>query len=123
MEMMAVDPLKVVIAPRFWAGIVAIADSGRHFSAVGIFGGYVVGVHDDRRGSGRVWSQMQDGIDVWSDVGNGVVKSLVFWALPSRSSPVHRVMKPARRAGGRFARTPRKRWCNGSLPCLGWISC
>jgi phospholipid/cholesterol/gamma-HCH transport system permease protein len=48
------------------------------FSAVGIFGGYVVGVLMIGVDSGAFWSQMQGGIDVWSDVGNGVVKSLVF---------------------------------------------
>jgi len=48
------------------------------FSAVGIFGGYVVGVLLIGVDSGSFWSQMQGGVDVWSDVGNGVVKSVVF---------------------------------------------
>jgi phospholipid/cholesterol/gamma-HCH transport system permease protein len=78
MEMMAVDPLKVVVAPRFWAGIIAMPVLAAIFSAVGIFGGYVVGVLMIGVDSGAFWSQMQGGIDVWSDVGNGVVKSLVF---------------------------------------------
>ncbi|CAH2773673.1 MAG: Phospholipid ABC transporter permease protein MlaE [Candidatus Burkholderia crenata] len=78
MEMMAVDPLKVVAAPRFWAGIIAMPILAAIFSAVGIFGGYVVGVLMIGVDSGAFWSQMQGGIDVWSDVGNGVVKSLVF---------------------------------------------
>src|SRR5476649_1316010 len=78
MEMMAVDPLKVVVAPRFWAGIIAMPILAAIFSAVGIFGGYVVGVLMIGVDSGAFWSQMQGGIDVWSDVGNGVVKSLVF---------------------------------------------
>jgi phospholipid/cholesterol/gamma-HCH transport system permease protein len=76
--MMAVDPLKVVVAPRFWAGIIAMPVLAAIFSAVGIFGGYVVGVLMIGVDSGAFWSQMQGGIDVWSDVGNGVVKSLVF---------------------------------------------
>jgi phospholipid/cholesterol/gamma-HCH transport system permease protein len=78
MEMMAVDPLKVVVAPRFWAGIIAMPVLAAIFSAVGIFGGYVVGVLMIGVDSGAFWSQMQGGIDVWSDVGNGVIKSLVF---------------------------------------------
>jgi phospholipid/cholesterol/gamma-HCH transport system permease protein len=78
MEMMAVDPLKVIIAPRFWAGIIAMPALAAIFSAVGIFGGYVVGVLMIGVDEGAFWSQMQGGIDVWSDVGNGVVKSLVF---------------------------------------------
>jgi phospholipid/cholesterol/gamma-HCH transport system permease protein len=78
MEMMAVDPLKVVIAPRFWAGIIAMPALAAIFSAVGIFGGYVVGVLMIGVDEGAFWSQMQGGIDVWSDVGNGVIKSVVF---------------------------------------------
>jgi phospholipid/cholesterol/gamma-HCH transport system permease protein len=78
MEMMAVDPLKVVVAPRFWAGIIAMPALAAIFSAVGIFGGYVVGVLMIGVDEGAFWSQMQGGIDVWSDVGNGVIKSVVF---------------------------------------------
>ena len=78
MEMMAVDPLKVVVAPRFWAGIIAMPVLAAIFSAVGIFGGYVVGVLMIGVDSGAFWSQMQGGVDVWSDIGNGVVKSIVF---------------------------------------------
>jgi phospholipid/cholesterol/gamma-HCH transport system permease protein len=78
MEMMAVDPLKVVVAPRFWAGIIAMPVLAAIFSAVGIFGGYVVGVLMIGVDSGAFWSQMQSGVDVWADVGNGVVKSIVF---------------------------------------------
>jgi len=78
MEMMAVDPLKVVVAPRFWAGIIAMPVLAAIFSAVGIFGGYVVGVLMIGVDSGAFWSQMQGGVDVWSDVGNGVIKSVVF---------------------------------------------
>jgi phospholipid/cholesterol/gamma-HCH transport system permease protein len=78
MEMMAVDPLKVVVAPRFWAGIIAMPVLAAIFSAVGIFGGYVVGVLMIGVDSGAFWSQMQGGVDVWNDVGNGVIKSIVF---------------------------------------------
>jgi phospholipid/cholesterol/gamma-HCH transport system permease protein len=78
MEMMAVDPVKVVIAPRLWAGIISMPILAAIFSAVGIGGGYVVGVLMIGVDSGSFWSQMQGGVDVWADVGNGVVKSIVF---------------------------------------------
>jgi len=78
MEMMAVDPIKVVVAPRMWAGIIAMPLLAAIFSAVGVLGGYVVGVLLIGVDSGAFWSQMQGGVDVWRDVGNGVVKSVVF---------------------------------------------
>lgn len=78
MEMMAVDPVRRILAPRFWAGIIAMPLLAAVFSAVGILGGYVVGVLLIGVDAGAFWSQMQGGVDVWKDVGNGVVKSLVF---------------------------------------------
>ena len=78
MEMMAVDPVRRVLAPRFWGGIVAMPLLTAVFSAVGIIGGYLVGVVMIGIDSGAFWSQMQGGVDVWRDVGNGIVKSLVF---------------------------------------------
>jgi phospholipid/cholesterol/gamma-HCH transport system permease protein len=78
LEMMAVDPLTTVIAPRLWAGIIAMPLLAAIFSAVGIVGGYVVGVIMIGVDSGAFWSQMQSGVEVWADVGNGVVKSVVF---------------------------------------------
>lgn len=78
MEMMAVDPVRRVLAPRFWGGFLAMPLLAAVFSAVGIVGGYVVGVLLIGIDSGAFWSQMQGGVDVWSDVGNGVLKSLVF---------------------------------------------
>jgi phospholipid/cholesterol/gamma-HCH transport system permease protein len=78
MEMMAVDPVRRVLAPRFWGGIIAMPLLAAVFSAVGIIGGYVVGVMLIGIDPGAFWSQMQGGVDWWRDVGNGVVKSLVF---------------------------------------------
>ena len=78
MEMMAVDPISRILAPRFWGGVIAMPLLAAVFSAVGIFGGYVVGVLLIGVDSGAFWSQMQGGVDVWKDVGNGVIKSLVF---------------------------------------------
>jgi phospholipid/cholesterol/gamma-HCH transport system permease protein len=78
MEMMAVDPLHRILAPRFWAGVIAMPVLAAIFSAVGIFGGYLVGVGLIGVDEGAFWSQMQGGVDVWSDVANGVLKSCVF---------------------------------------------
>lgn len=78
MEMMAVDPVRRVLAPRFWGGVIAMPLLAAVFSAVGILGGWVVGVLMIGVDAGAFWSQMQSGVDVWRDVGNGVVKSLVF---------------------------------------------
>jgi phospholipid/cholesterol/gamma-HCH transport system permease protein len=78
LEMMAVDPVATVLAPRMWAGIIAMPVLAAIFSAVGVLGGYVVGVLLIGVDSGAFWSQMQGGVDVWRDVGNGVIKSIVF---------------------------------------------
>ena len=78
MEMMAVDPVVRVLAPRFWAGVIVMPILAAVFSAVGILGGYVVGVVMIGVDSGQFWSQMQSGVDVFNDVGNGVIKSMVF---------------------------------------------
>ncbi|VVE89914.1 lipid asymmetry maintenance ABC transporter permease subunit MlaE [Pandoraea bronchicola] len=78
MEMMAIDPIARVVAPRFWAGVIAMPILAAIFSAVGIFGGYLVGVQLIGVDTGAFWSQMQGGVDVWADVANGVIKSIVF---------------------------------------------
>ena len=78
MEMMAVDPVSRILAPRFWGGVIAMPLLAAVFSAVGIFGGYVVGVLLIGIDAGSFWSQMQGGVDVWKDVGNGFIKSFVF---------------------------------------------
>ena len=78
MEMMAVDPVKRILAPRFFGGIIAMPILAAVFSAVGILGGWGVGVLMIGIDAGSFWSQMQSGVDVWRDVGNGIVKSFVF---------------------------------------------
>ena len=78
MEMMAVDPVRRILAPRFWAGIITLPLLTAIFSAVGVIGGWVVGVVMIGIDPGAFWSQMQGGVDVWADVGNGVIKSVVF---------------------------------------------
>lgn len=78
MEMMAVDPVARVLAPRFLGAIIALPLLASMFSAIGVFGGYLVGVHLIGVDAGAFWSQMQAGVDVFSDVGNGLIKSVVF---------------------------------------------
>jgi phospholipid/cholesterol/gamma-HCH transport system permease protein len=78
MEMSAIDPIKRTLAPRFWGGMIAMPILAAVFSAVGIIGGYCVGVLMIGIDGGAFWSQMQGGVDVWRDVGNGIVKSVVF---------------------------------------------
>ncbi|GAA4329140.1 lipid asymmetry maintenance ABC transporter permease subunit MlaE [Variovorax defluvii] len=78
MEMMAVDPVQRILAPRFWAGVITMPLLAAVFSAVGVIGGWVVGVLMLGLDPGAFWGQMQGGVDVWRDVGNGVVKSIVF---------------------------------------------
>ncbi|KAF1023182.1 MAG: putative phospholipid ABC transporter permease protein MlaE [Paracidovorax wautersii] len=78
MEMMAVNPVARVLAPRFWAGIISVPLLTAVFSAVAILGSWVVGVQLLRVDPGAFWGQMQSGVDVFRDVGNGVTKSLVF---------------------------------------------
>jgi phospholipid/cholesterol/gamma-HCH transport system permease protein len=78
MEMMAVDPLARVIAPRFWGGVIAMPVLSALFSAFGIFGAYLVTVRLIGVDSGVFWSNMQAGVDFWPDVTNGIIKSAVF---------------------------------------------
>ncbi|MBP6727883.1 MAG: lipid asymmetry maintenance ABC transporter permease subunit MlaE, partial [Thauera sp.] len=83
MDMMAVDPLARVVAPRFWAGVLAMPLLAALFSAMGIFGGWlitvvVIGVDD-----GAFWSQMQATVEFEYDVLNGVIKSFVFGVVVS----------------------------------------
>ena len=78
MEMMAVDPIQRVIAPRFLAGFLSMPLLAAIFSAVGIYGGHFVGVGLLGVDDGAYWSQMQGQVDLSSDVCNGVIKSVVF---------------------------------------------
>ena len=78
MEMMAVNPIQRVLAPRFWAGVIAMPILGTIFTAVGILGGYLVGVKLIGVDEGSFWAQMQAGVDIWADIANGLIKSCVF---------------------------------------------
>ncbi|APR03485.1 lipid asymmetry maintenance ABC transporter permease subunit MlaE [Thauera chlorobenzoica] len=78
MDMMAVDPVARVVAPRFWGGVLSMPLLAALFSAMGVFGGWlitvvVIGVDD-----GAFWSQMQAAVEIRYDIVNGVIKSFVF---------------------------------------------
>jgi phospholipid/cholesterol/gamma-HCH transport system permease protein len=81
MEMMAVDPLAYVVAPRFLAGVIAMPLLACVFNALGVFGAHLVGVTWLGLDSGTFWSNMTSSVDVWTDVMNGVWKSAVFGAV------------------------------------------
>ena len=78
MEMMAVDPVRRILAPRFWGGVIAMPLLSLVFNAVGVIGGWLVGVVLIGVDGGAFWGQMQSGVDVFKDVGNSIVKSLAF---------------------------------------------
>lgn len=78
MEMMAVNPIARIVAPRFWAGVISMPLLAALFSAVGVFGGYFVGVIQIGVDEGSFWSQMQSAVDFRDDILNGVIKSFVF---------------------------------------------
>ena len=83
MDMMAVDPVARVVAPRFWGGVLSMPLLAALFSAMGVFGGWlitvvVIGVDD-----GAFWSQMQAAVEIRYDVVNGVIKSFVFGVVVS----------------------------------------
>lgn len=78
MEMMAVNPIARVIAPRFWAGVITMPILASLFSMVGILGGYMVAVPLIGVDAGAFWSQMQANVDWRFDILNGVIKSIVF---------------------------------------------
>ena len=81
MEMMAVDPVKRVIAPRFLAGLISMPLLAAIFSAIGILGGWFVGVGMLGVDDGIFWSQMQAKVDLTGDILNGVIKSVVFGVI------------------------------------------
>ena len=77
MEVMAVDPVGRVVAPRFLGGVIAVPLLTAIFNSVGILGAYVIGVVVMGVDNGAFWSQMQEYVEL-EDVGEGVLKSVVF---------------------------------------------
>ncbi len=78
MDMMAVNPIARVVAPRFWGGVISMPLLAAMFSAMGIFGGWLIGVVFIGVDDGAFWSQMQAAVDIRHDIVNGVIKSFVF---------------------------------------------
>jgi phospholipid/cholesterol/gamma-HCH transport system permease protein len=78
MEMMAISPIARVIAPRFWAGVIAMPILAILFSMIGVLGGFLVAVPLIGVDAGAFWSQMQSSVDWRLDILNGVIKSIVF---------------------------------------------
>ena len=77
-DVMGINPVERVLVPRFWGGVIAMPILAAIFSAVGVMGGWFVGVVSLGVDDGAFWSQMQAGVDVFDDVLNGVVKSMAF---------------------------------------------
>ena len=78
MDMMAVNPIARVVAPRFWGGVISMPLLAALFSAMGVLGGWLIGVVFIGVDEGAFWSQMQAGVDFRYDIVNGVIKSFVF---------------------------------------------
>ena len=78
MDMMAVDPIARVVAPRFWAGCISMPLLAALFSASGIFGAYLIAIGLIGIDPGVFWGNMQAAVDVRYDILNGVTKSIVF---------------------------------------------
>ena len=83
MEMMAVDPLARVVAPRFWGGVISMPLLAALFSTLGVFGAYLVGVRLIGIDTGAFWGNMQAAVDFRDDIVNGIIKSFVFGAAVS----------------------------------------
>jgi phospholipid/cholesterol/gamma-HCH transport system permease protein len=80
MEMIGVDPLRRIVAPRFWAGFYSMPVLALIFSAVGVLGGMLVGVEWLGVYEGSYWANMQNSVEFYDDVANGIIKSVVFGA-------------------------------------------
>ncbi len=83
MEMMAIDPIRRIITPRFLAGMLSMPLLAALFSAIGIIGGQLVGTGLLGVDDGAYWSQMQNQIDFYDDIINGVIKSVIFGFVTS----------------------------------------
>ncbi|MBE1276251.1 lipid asymmetry maintenance ABC transporter permease subunit MlaE [Enterovibrio baiacu] len=78
LEMMAVDPLRRVIAPRFWAGVISMPLLAMIFMMIGIWGGQLVGVDWKGIDYGSYWSVMQSSVELGYDIGQSFIKCVVF---------------------------------------------
>ncbi len=78
LELMAVDPMQRIVAPRFLAGVISVPLLAAIFSTMGIFGAYLVGTRLLGVDDGAFWLQINDRVDLYQDVASGFLKSIVF---------------------------------------------
>jgi len=106
MEMMAVDPMAYVVAPRFLAGVIAMPLLGIVFCAMGVFGGHLVGVTWLGIDNGTFWSNMTAAVDVHKDIINGVLlKSFAFGIVISLIAVFQGYTTPPTSEGVAYATT------------------
>jgi len=117
MEMMGVDPLRRVIAPRLWAGLISMPVLTIIFSAVAIYGGYLVGVQWLGLDAGSFWSNMQAGVSFRDDVMGGIIKSVVFGFVVTWIAVFQGIASEPTAAG--IAKATTKTVVYGSLAVLG----
>ncbi len=118
LEMMAVNPLSFILAPRFIAGIISLPILAALFSAVGVIGGYVIAVPFIGVDTGSFWSHMQFGISFEKDVLNGLFKSIVFAVLVNHVALYQGYTCKPTPEGVSYATTKTVIW--GSLLVLGF---
>src|SRR2546429_789782 len=121
MEMMAVDPVARVVAPRFWGGVVSMPLLAALLSALGIFRGHPVGVQPIGVDARAFWSQMQAAVDFREDVLNGVIKSLVFGVAVTWVAGYGRDDAPPTAEGGSGAATGTVVTSALALPALAFV--
>ena len=83
MNVMAIDPIARVVAPRFWAGVISMPLLASIFNVAGVYGAYLIGVKYFGMDNGVFWGQMQSNLNIHYDVVNGLIKSLVFGVVVS----------------------------------------
>lgn len=79
MQVMAVDPMRHVVAPRFLGGLISMPLLVAIFNIMGLYGAQLIGVSVMGVDAGTFWSQLQNSISI-SDVNEGLIKALVFGA-------------------------------------------
>lgn len=82
MEVMAIDPIGRIVAPRLLGGMIAVPFLTAIFNCVGILGAYFVGVQMMGVDNGAFWSQMQEYVSS-DDIREGIIKSVVFGVAAS----------------------------------------
>ncbi len=119
MDMMAVSPMARVIAPRFWAGIISMPILSLLFSAMGVFGGYIVGVVLIGVDNGAFWSQMQAAVEFRYDVLNGIVEGIRVRRRRHGDRHIRGVRCPANRGGRLGCDDPHRGYLGPHDPCPG----